>query len=125
MEKGKKQLTGEQGWSHAAEGIGGDGSVGGTSGDGGMMKKRHEWLRWRDEEEAWVAVVASRGRQKVAEDEKKVAALGQSNGAAAFVTKDTRKIEERRMAPADRSEKRTRSALQTIDRTHSSTDQTR
>jgi hypothetical protein len=118
MEKGKKQLTGEQG-------IGGDGSVGGTSSDGGTMKKRRGWLRCHDEEEAWVAAMASRGRQKVARDEKQVAALGQRNGAAAFITKDARKIEERRMAPADRSEKRMRSALQTIDRTRSSTDRTR
>jgi hypothetical protein len=43
----------------------------------------------------------------VAGDEGQVAALGQSNGAAVFVTKDARKIEERRMAPADRSEKKT------------------
>jgi hypothetical protein len=59
VKKGKKQLTREQGWIHVAEGIGGDGSVGGTSGDDCTTKKRRGW---RDEEEARVAMVASRGR---------------------------------------------------------------
>jgi hypothetical protein len=140
VEKGKKQLTRKQGWSRTAEGMGGDGSVGGTSGNGGATKKRHGWLRWRVTgvtvasrgrqmvARRWQAAgvtMVSHGRQMVARDEEQVVALGQSNGAAVFVTKDTRKIEERRMAPADRSEKRTRSTLQTIDRTRSLTDRTR
>jgi hypothetical protein len=78
MEKGKKQLTGEQGWSRMTESIRGDGNVGGTSGDGGATKKRAQVAavasRGCDGGEPRAAdgglTVANRGRQMVAKDEK-------------------------------------------------------
>jgi hypothetical protein len=62
----------------------GDGSVGGTSGDGGMTKKRRWWLRWRDEEEARVAAMASHGRDggepRAADGGSTVASQGRDGG---------------------------------------------